>query len=273
MQGGMMPCLDKAELSDYCNRNSFLTAKKNRISTLQFANGEQCRRSTQQWETAMFGFSHPRPPSRKEVAMQIMQQEARTFSATELTVDLPDNPVVAPPPIDAPIRFEVAYTAREYRAFVREHLAFRLRHASAQERRVLWDWPLAIALGAALLAWLAGPGWLRDLAAVAAALAVACLPFMAEAWVTLVATPVFYMKKQRMPLCAFQIDVQGIERTTRQGRLVWRWNEVQSVRRYRHGYLLAFAGGAIPLPFRCMTAQQQERLRALILGVEKPARA
>jgi hypothetical protein len=213
----------------------------------------------------MFGCNHPRPPSRKEVAMQIVRQEARAFSATELTVALPDNPIAAPPLDDAPIRFEVAYTAREYRAFVRDHLAFLVRHESAAKRRSMWAWPLAIALGAALLAWLAGSGWLRALAGVAAALALVCVPAMIDVWVALVVTPTFYMKKRRMPLCAFRIDAEGIERTTHQGQFVRRWDEVQAVRRYRHGYLLSFATGAIPLPFRCMTARQQERLRAWAL--------
>jgi hypothetical protein len=34
------------------------------------------------------------------------------------------------------------------------------------------------------------------------------------------------------------------------------------VRRYRGGYLLMFAKGGIPIPFRCLDQHQQERLRA-----------
>jgi hypothetical protein len=227
----------------------------------------------QQRETAMFGFSHPRPPSCKEVAMQIVQQAARAFNATTLTVDLPDDPVVAPPPDDTPIRFEVAYTAGEYRSFLRDHLAFRLRHESAHKRRTLWAWPLAIASAAFLVAWVAGPGWLGGLSMAACMLALGSMPVFLGLWVVLVGTPVFYMKKRRMPVCAFHIDAAGIARTTRDGELVRRWDEVKAVRRYRQGYLVIMADGAMPIPLRCLTAAQQERLRAFFIGRAAPAPA
>jgi hypothetical protein len=213
----------------------------------------------------MLGFSHPRPPSRKAVAMQIVQQEARRFSATELTVDPPDGPVAAAPEQAAPIRFEVAYRAGEYRSFVRDHLAFLARSDGAKARRTKWLWPVAIAAVAALLAWFAGPGWLRGLVAAVSALALACVPAMSGFWVALIATPVFYMKKRRMPVCAFHIDADGIERTTRTGRMACRWDEVKAVRRYRQGYLVIMEKGAMPIPFRCMTAMEQERFRAFFM--------
>jgi hypothetical protein len=214
----------------------------------------------------MFGFIHPRPPSRKEVAMQIVQQEARRLNPTELTVDLPDGPVAAPTPSDAPIRFEVAYTVGEYRSFVRDHLAFLARRDAPGARRAKWLWPIGFAAAAALLAWLAGPGWLRGVSIAASALALAWVPAMTGFWVALIATPIFYVKKRRMPLCAFDIDADGIARTTRAGRLVRRWDEVKAVRRYRQGYLVFMERGAMPIPLRCMTAAQQERFRALVLG-------
>jgi hypothetical protein len=221
----------------------------------------------------MFGFTHPRPPSRKEVAMQIVQQAARAFSATELTVDLRVDPVVAPPPEDSPLRFEVAYTAGEYRSFLRDHLAFLIRHESAHKRRTLWAWPLAIAAAALLVAWIAGPGWLGGLSMAACMLALACMPVFIGLWVVLVGTPVFYMKTQRMPVCAFHIDAAGIARTTHDGELVRRWDEVKAVRRYRQGYLVIMADGAMPIPLRCLTAAQQERLRAFFIGRGSRSRA
>jgi hypothetical protein len=72
---------------------------------------------------------------------------------------------------------------------------------------------------------------------------------------------VFYVKKWLMPACAFRIDAAGIERTTRRGRLFWRWSEVGSVRRYRHGYLVMGKEGGMPIPLRCMHAQELERFR------------
>jgi hypothetical protein len=178
----------------------------------------------------MLGFRHPRPPSRKEVAMQVVQQESRAFSATELLVDLPERPEVAPAPSDAPIRFSVAYGLGEYLSIVRDHLAFLARREQPGLPRRRWK-RLADAVCVALFA-----------------------------------TPVFYMKKRRMPVCEFRIDANGIERTTRQGQLARRWDEVQDVRRYRRGYLVMFATGAIPIPFRCLTAAQQECLRGLFLS-------
>lgn len=178
----------------------------------------------------MPGFRHPRPFTRKEVAMQIAQQESRAFDATELRVDLPDHPVVAPPPVDAPIRFSVAYGLGEYLSIVRDRLDFLARRDKPGVRR-------------------------RPGGRLATAVCVAMF-----------ATPIFYMKKRRMPVCEFRIDASGIERSTRQGLFVRRWDQVEGVRRYRRGYLVMFAQGAIPIPFRCLTGEQRERLRALFLA-------
>lgn len=133
----------------------------------------------------MLGFRHPRPFSRREVAMQVVRQERRTFSATELTVDLPECPEVAPPD-GAPVRFSVVYTLGDYLGIVGDHLAFLARRDRPGVRRKRW----------------------RRLAEAAC--------------VALLATPIFYMKKRRMPVCEFRIDAGGIERVTRQGRLVRR---------------------------------------------------
>lgn len=214
----------------------------------------------------MFGFHHPRPPSRKEVAMQVVRQERRAFSATELTVDLPDGQVIGPAPDDAPIRFSVAYTLREYLSIVSDHLAFMTRPGTAHGRPLGWRWPAAIAVAACVLAWTSGPGWLRGTALGAAVLALASLPCMGRLWLGLFATPMFYFKKRRMPVCDFRIDATGIERTTALGVMVRRWDQVRAVRRYRVGYLVEFDKGAVPIPLRCLTMAQQERLRALFVG-------
>jgi hypothetical protein len=162
--------------------------------------------------------------------MQVVQQESRVFSATELQVDLPDRPQVAPPPDDAPIRFSVAYGLGEYLSIVHDHVAFLARRKRPGPRPRRW----------------------RRLAGAAC--------------VALFATPIFYMKKRRMPVCEFHIDADGIERTTRQGHIVRRWDEVRSVRRYRRGYVVMFEKGGMPIPLRCLTAAQQERLRGLFLS-------
>src|SRR5438094_547387 len=113
---------------------------------------------------------------------------------------------------------------------VREHLAFLARRDKPGAWRRRWE-RLARAIGVALLL-----------------------------------TPVFYVKKRRMPVCEFCIDASGIERTTRQGQVRRRWDEVRAVRRYRRGYLVMFENSGMPIPFRCLTAAQQEGLRALFAG-------
>ena len=162
--------------------------------------------------------------------MQVVRQESRAFSATGLQVELPERPEVAPPPDDVPIRFSVAYGLGEYLSIVHDHMAFLLRRKRPGPRPRRW----------------------RRLAGAAC--------------VALLATPIFYMKKRRMPVCEFHIDAAGIERTTRQGHIVRRWDEVRSVRRYRRGYLVTFDKSGMPIPFRCLTAPQQERLRGLFLS-------
>ena len=135
---------------------------------------------------------------------------------------------MAPPPDGTPIRFSVAYGLREYLGIVRDHLAFVARRDRPGRRRRTWE------------------------------------RLAAAACVALFATPLFYMKKRRMPVCEFRIDASGIERTTRQGRLTRSWDEVRAVRRYRRGYVVMFGKDGMLIPYRCLTAAQRERLRALL---------
>lgn len=209
----------------------------------------------------MFGFVHPRPPSRKEVAVQVARQEARRVDSHTLTVDMAGTPDVAAPPAAADVRFDVAYTLGEYLAFLRDHLAFLLPRATPAVRMRRLLVPLGGAVLAATAASFAGPGMARTTLAACAALALACLPVTAGVWTALIGTPVFFVKKRRMPRCAFRIDAQGIERTSRAGTLARAWTDVSGVRRYRHGYLLTFARGALPIPYRCLDTQQDANFR------------
>jgi hypothetical protein len=213
----------------------------------------------------MFGTHHPQAPYRKEVAMQIVQQEQKAFASTELTIDPPSGDVV--PLQDAPaIRFSVSYTLGEYMSILREHIGFLFRHMPKAKRLRQTTVPLALGVLAGLVAWLAGPGWIRTMFEAASALSFLSLPFTLNMWIALVAPPVFFVKKRRMPVCEFRIDGHGIERRSRLGTFEKRWDEVKMVRRYRRGYLLMFARGGIPIPFRCLDQHQQERLRAITTG-------
>ena len=214
----------------------------------------------------MFGTGHPQPPYRKEVAMQIVQQKQKAFSNTELMIDSSPSGEVGAPPDDAPIRFSVSYTLAEYMSILRAHLAFIMRHTPAAKRLRQTAVPLALGVLTGLAAWVLAPGWARNALAVASTLSFLWLPFTIDLWIALVAPPVFFLKKRRMPVCEFRIDGRGIERTSRRGTLVRSWDEVRMVRRYRRGYLLMFAKGGIPIPFRCLDAHQQERLRAFTAG-------
>ena len=193
--------------------------------------------------------------------MQIVQQEERNFAGTELTIDPPSGEV-GPPPDGAPIRFSVAYTLAEYMSILRAHLGFILRHMP-QEKRLRQTWmPLVLAVLAGAAAWAIGPGWARTAFAAFSALSFLSLPFTLDMWIALIAPPVFFLKKRRMPVCDFRIDGHGIERSSRLGTLRRTWDEVKMVRRYERGYLLMFARGGIPIPFRCLDQHQQEQLRS-----------
>jgi hypothetical protein len=211
----------------------------------------------------MFGTGHPRPLHRKEVAMHVVRQEERRLDSHTLTVDVPGAPPVASAPAAQAIRFDVVYTLAEYLGFLRDHLAFLLGQAPHGVRVRRTAVPLACALAAAAVAWIVGPGALRIVLATCAVLAFACLPVAAGAWVAVVGTPVFLIKKRRMPHCAFCVDAHGIERRSRAGTLARSWADIREVRRYRCGYLVIYDRGAMPIPFRCMDREQEGVFRRL----------
>jgi hypothetical protein len=209
----------------------------------------------------MFGTGHPRPPHRKEVAMQVVRHAARETAGHTLTVAPPDGRDAAGPPVGPAIRFDVVYTLPEYLGFVHDHLTSTLRRMNPARRLRQTLVPLAFAVTALAIAWMIGPGWARTALLACGGLALASLPAAASAWVVLIGTPVFLHKKRRMPHCAFRIDATGIERTTQAGTLVRSWADIRAVRRYRRGFLLMYAQGAIPIPYRCLDRAQMAALR------------
>jgi hypothetical protein len=74
----------------------------------------------------------------------------------------------------------------------------------------------------------------------------------------------FFVKTRRMPLCTFHIDGAGIRRTTGKGALVVPWSKVIAIHRYSPGYFLGMAGGALPIPYRCLDEQQRARMDAFV---------
>jgi hypothetical protein len=88
-----------------------------------------------------------------------------------------------------------------------------------------------------------------------------------RALIVLIGTPIFFIKKRRMPRCAFCIDAHGIERQSRAGTLTRSWADIEDVRRYRRGYLVVYDRGAMPIPLRCMDREQAAAFRRLALTV------
>jgi len=83
------------------------------------------------------------------------------------------------------------------------------------------------------------------------------------------AAPLFWIKKQRMPHCAFHIDAAGIRRTTAGGALNVPWSKVTAIHRYSPGYLIEKVGGALPIPYRCLTENQRGDFEQLVLLRER----
>ena len=129
-----------------------------------------------------------------------------------------------------PIRFSVSYHLGEYLSFVRELAPVELP-AQFEKRG-------------------------KKLGRISGAIVRALVPVAASIG--------FFFKKRRMPVCAFVIDGEGITRDTADGRLVLPWERVVAVYRFSQGYLVRSAKGAMPLPYRCLDADQRATLDALV---------
>ena len=90
------------------------------------------------------------------------------------------------------------------------------------------------------------------------------VPLWLSLLILLPAATGFYFKKRAMPVCAFKIDADGIERTTNARRYAVPWERVVAIHKYPQGTLFAGATGAMPVPNRCLDASQLLRLNALI---------
>lgn len=184
----------------------------------------------------MFTFRHPRPVgNRKPVAELSMRQAARASDVSQVV--LVEKSDVLPPPVvaasSAPqllaLEFSVSYRLAEYLSFARDH-------APLVTQRVL------TAKGNPLQT----PSRLQGVA------------------LTLICSVAFFFKKRRMPICRFVITEEGIHRSAASRNLFVPWTAVQAVHRYSQGYFIERHRGAMPLPFRCLGAQQVSALDALI---------
>jgi YcxB-like protein len=69
--------------------------------------------------------------------------------------------------------------------------------------------------------------------------------------ISLVAPPVFFLKKRKMPVCEFVIDESGISRAAGGATYRTPWAKVKNVNRLKTAYLVELESGAMPLPYRC----------------------
>lgn len=224
----------------------------------------------------MLWFNHPRPFNRREVAMQIVARKQEPAPDTTLIVTEPaprdteplrQASAVAGEPL-APIRFTVAYSLREYLSILGDHATYLLRRSRNTSAR----FRIAPGAACAMLPALAAAGFYftgsRQLAiaagAGAALVTISNWQLMLRPWVAIVGTPLFLLKRRRMPVCAFAIDNEQIERASAAGIMTRRWEDVRAVRAYSQGYLVQFKAGAMPLPYRCLDGAQSARLRGMI---------
>jgi len=137
------------------------------------------------------------------------------------------------------IRFSVSYSLNEYLSFVQDHAAVVLAKEAVAKGKVPKTKPSALTRG----------------------------------MIAMFASIMFLIKKHRMPVCEFEISEQEIRRRTADGELVVAWAEVLAVHKYSRGYLVEKKSGAMPLPYRSLSAEQASELALLIQRHEGAQRA
>ena len=175
--------------------------------------------------------------------MQMVKRKGDAAADTHsITIDIapaqPGTPRPGPLGPDqgaAPMTFSVTYRLRDYLTILREHVTLEARRRAKRQ---------------------------------AGALTRLALPV----WIALVGIPVYAIKRLRMPVCEFSIDHAGISRLSAAGKLSRPWSELVEARAYSTSYLLVFKKGAIPVPYRCLGAQQMVRMRAVLAQVQAAGR-
>ena len=90
------------------------------------------------------------------------------------------------------------------------------------------------------------------------------LGFIGQTALSLFAIPVFLLKASKVGPCSFILDVAGIVRTSKHGKMRMPWTEVTAIHRYTPGLLIEKRGGAVPIPYRCLTSSQREAVESLL---------
>lgn len=232
----------------------------------------------------MFWFRHPKPFNRKEVAVQMVARAAAAPNTSSITVDTPGPDPLAPHaglaaaamPAGASgdaIEFSVRYRWSEFLHFVHQHVLQLIKtgHRFNPRRHIQASLVLAgllasLACGAQALSWPGLVTWSAAGAILALAYAASSAGIGLKFQVAVFGTPAYAVKRYLMPECRFSIDAGGIRRESARVCLSLTWDDIDAVRTYRRGYLLLLERGALPIPFRCLSAGQASRLRALVLA-------
>lgn len=127
-----------------------------------------------------------------------------------------------------PIRFTVDYGLREYVSVVQEHLSTVLTERGLAHKRQSFGLQLMLAL---------------------------LIP------------PVFLLKRWRIGRCRFEINGQQLTRRSRGGVLIVPWQEVVVLHAYSGAYLVSTPKGAMPLPYRCFSANERLHFEAWTAGM------
>lgn len=171
----------------------------------------------------MFSFFHPTPVTdSRPVAEQSVRQVRQARPALP-ALTAAGTAARSPGTSRLPIRFTVAYGLREYFAVVQEHVSSTLAARGMARKRQLFGARLMLAL---------------------------LIP------------PIFFLKKWRTGNCRFEIDGQRLNRLSRRSLLTLPWSEVAALHRYSGAYLVATPRGAMPLPYRCFSADERRRFDA-----------
>lgn len=177
------------------------------------------------------------PPARRAVAeATVRYQQPAAISAGQVLparTIAPDT-ITAPGDVEPSLHFSVVYELREYLAIMQEHLpagvqAWQRAHAKTPRDRLSWSSRLALFI-----------------------------------LVPLMGTPIFLMKKRRMPVCRFSIDARGIERRTKRSTLRVAWSEVIAVHRYSRAYVIEKGNGGLPIPYRCLDGDERALLERML---------
>ena len=83
--------------------------------------------------------------------------------------------------------------------------------------------------------------------------------------------PIFMLKVLTVGACDFRIDATGIARNSKSGPVTVPWASLVAIHEYPAGYLFAKSNGAMPVPYRVLTAGQRLALDAYVIRYRQGA--